>query len=92
MLRRSFLALAASATAARPLTPTKITRFTTHKFTLSGRDHLILRIHTDSGLIGLGEGSLPGRVDIVEQAIRWLEPQLLNQDPGGIEDHWNRLY
>ncbi len=92
MLRRSFLALAASATAARALTPTKITRFTTHKFTLSGRDHLILRIHTDSGLIGLGEGSLPGRVDIVEQAIRWLEPHLLNQDPGGIEDHWNRLY
>ena len=92
MLRRSFLAMGASRTAARALAPAKITRFTTHKFTLSGRDHLILRIHTDVGLIGLGEGSLPGRVDIVEQAIRWLEPHLLNQDPGGIEDHWNRLY
>ena len=91
MLRRSFLALAASP-AARAVAPTKITKLTTHKFTLSNRDHLILRIHTDSGLIGFGEGSLPGRVDIVEQAIRWLEPYLINQDPGGIEDHWNRLY
>jgi galactonate dehydratase len=91
MLRRSFLALAASP-AARAVAPTKITKLTTHKFTLSNRDHLILRIHTDSGLIGFGEGSLPGRVDIVEQAIRWLEPYLIHQDPGGIEDHWNRLY
>ena len=89
MLRRSFLALAASA---RAIAPARVARFAVHKFTLSGRDHLILRVYTDSGLIGLGEGSLPGRVDIVEQAIRWLEPHLVNQDPGGIEDHWNRLY
>lgn len=91
MLRRSLLGLAATWTV-RALAPLKITHFTIHKFTLSKRDHLLLRIHTDAGLIGLGEGSLPGRVDIVEQAIRWLEPYLAGQDPGGIEDHWNRLY
>ena len=92
MLRRNFLALAVASTSLRALAPTKITRLTIHKFTLSNRDHLILRLHTDSGIIGLGEGSLPGRIDIVEQAIRWLEPHLLGLDPGGIEDHWNRLY
>lgn len=90
MLRRSFLALASLA---RAIAPARITKLVTHKFTLSSRDFLILAIHTDQpGLIGYGEGSLPGRVDIVEEAIRWLEPHLVKQDPGGIEDHWNRMY
>ncbi len=53
---------------------------------------LFLEVQTDAGLVGLGEGSLPGRVDIVEQAIRWLEPYFIGQDPAGIEDHWNRAY
>ncbi|MBY0374475.1 MAG: mandelate racemase/muconate lactonizing enzyme family protein, partial [Bryobacteraceae bacterium] len=53
---------------------------------------LFVEIETDAGLKGLGEGSLPGRVDIVEQAVKWLEPHLVGQDPGGIEDHWSRLY
>ena len=91
MLRRGFLSLAVPPLV-HAIAPAKVTRFTTHKFTLSNRDHLILGLHTDSGLVGWGEGSLPGRVDIVEQAIRWLEPHMVGQDPGGIEDHWNRLY
>src|SRR5690606_22812215 len=33
-----------------------------------------------------------GRVAIVEQAIRWLEPYFKGVDPGGMEDHWNRAY
>jgi galactonate dehydratase len=53
---------------------------------------MFLEVLTDSGVIGIGEGSLPGRVDIVEQAIRWLEPYFVGQDPAGIEDHWNRAY
>lgn len=74
------------------LAPAKITRIGSRKYTLSGRDFLFVEVETDAGLIGLGEGSLPGRVDIVEQAVKWLEPHLVGQDPGGIEDHWNRLY
>ncbi len=71
----------------------KITRFTTHKVRLAPRrDLLFLEIHTDAGLIGLGEGSLPARVDIVEQALRWLEPHFVGQDPSPIEDHWDRMY
>ncbi len=92
MLRRSFLALTSASRVAYGLAPARITHFSIHKFTVSGRDHLLLRVHTDTGLVGVGEGSLPGRVDIVEEAIRWLEPHMVNQDPGGIEDHWNRLY
>lgn len=70
----------------------KIARIETRKFTLSGRDYLFVEIATQDGLTGLGEGSLPGRAAIVDEAIRWLEPHLLGSDPAGVEDHWNRMY
>ncbi len=71
----------------------KITKFETHKV-LRGprRDLLFLEVHTDGGIVGIGEGSLPERVDIVEQALRWLEPRMVGLDPSGIEDHWDRMY
>jgi len=74
------------------LAPQKAKELATRKFTLNGRDFLFLEIVTDGGIRGVGEGSLPGRAAIVEQAIRWIEPYLVGRDPGGIEDHWNRLY
>jgi len=70
----------------------KITRFVLHKMTLRWRDLLFVEVHTDGGLIGLGEGSLHTRVEIVEQAIKWLEPHLVGLDPAGVEDHWDRMY
>ena len=76
MLRRDLLA-AACLPALRlraAISSLKISRFATQKHTLNGRDFLFLEIHTDGGLVGLGEGSLPGRAAIVEEAIRWLEP------------------
>ena len=89
--RRAFVgwcSLAAAKAAALP----KIRSFRTHKHTIGNRDYLFLEVVTDSGLIGLGEGSLPYRVEIVEQAIRWLEPHLTGQVTSGVEDHWNRIY
>src|SRR5690606_28725493 len=70
----------------------RIRNFVTHKHTLNGRDLLFLEIRTEQGIVGVGEGSLPGRVAIVEEAIRWLEPYFKGVDPGGMEDHWNRAY
>lgn len=75
--------------AAQPFT---IRDFVTRKYTLNGRDLLFLEIRTEQGIVGLGEGSLPGRAVIVEQAIRWLEPYFKGTDPGGMEEHWNRAY
>ena len=91
MLRRDLLGLIPLTACAAPR-PARITGFRTRKFTLTKRDLLFLEVQTDAGVIGVGEGSLPGRVDIVEQAIRWLEPYFVGQDPAGIEDHWNRAY
>ncbi|MGH9720150.1 MAG: mandelate racemase/muconate lactonizing enzyme family protein [Bryobacteraceae bacterium] len=70
----------------------KITRFETQKAAIHGREYLFLRIHTGGGVTGLGEGSLPARVAIVEEAIRWLEDRFVGLDPSGIEDHWDRMY
>ena len=69
-----------------------IRKLTTRKHTIGRRDYLFLEIETDGGITGLGEGSISGRVEIVEQAIQWFTPYLTGKDPAGIEDHWNRNY
>ena len=69
-----------------------IQRLTTRKHTILNRDYLFLEIETDGGITGIGEGSISGRVEIVEKAIQWFTPFLTGMEPGGIEDHWNRNY
>ena len=70
----------------------KITKLVTRKHSIGNRDYLFLEIETDQGITGIGEGSVSGRVDIVEQAIQFYTPYLVGKDPGGIEEHWNRNY
>jgi galactonate dehydratase len=89
MTRRHLLASLALLGAGQRL---KITKLVTRKHTIGNRDYLFLEIETDQGITGLGEGSVSGRVDIVEQAIQFYAPYLTGKDPGGIEDHWNRNY
>jgi galactonate dehydratase len=88
--RRAFLLSALPLVAAAP--KVAIRKLTTRKYTINRRDYLFLEIETDSGITGLGEGSISGRVEIVEQAIRWFAPYLTGNEPAGIEDHWNRNY
>jgi galactonate dehydratase len=76
----------------RPLGKLKITKFVLHQATLRWRDLLFLEIHTDGGLVGIGEGSLHTRADMVAEALRWLEPHFIGRDPAGVEDHWDRMY
>jgi galactonate dehydratase len=53
---------------------------------------MFLRMHTDEGLVGLGEPVLEGRARTVEMAIRELESYLIGQDPLRIEHHWQAMY
>lgn len=87
--RRGLLSSLALFAAGRRLA---IRRLVTRKHTIGHRDYLFLEIETDDGITGLGEGSISGRVEIVEKAIEWFTPFLIGKDPGGIEDHWNRNY
>ncbi len=89
MTRRLLLASLALAGAAQRLT---ITKLVTRKHTIGNRDYLCLEIETDGGITGLGEASVSGRVDIVEQALQFYTPYLTGKDPAGIEEHWNRNY
>src|SRR3954447_14973961 len=87
--RRGFLSAVAAFAAAPKVS---IRNLVTRKYTITNRDYLFLEIETDSGITGIGEGSMSGRVDIVDAAIKWFIPYLTGKDPGGIEDHWNRAY
>jgi galactonate dehydratase len=92
------LPLAAS-TAAWPQAPSapqhagqvKITKLVYYPSTIRWRDLLFLEVHTDAGIVGLGEGTCHGRVDVVEAALRWLEPYVIGIDPVGPEKQWERI-
>jgi len=70
----------------------KITRIETFKFWVDWCNWLFVRIDTDEGISGWGEGSLHGALESVESAIREYAPHLIGQDPAGPERHWQRLY
>lgn len=67
----------------------KITRLET--FLVKPRS-LFLKIHTDEGLVGLGEPVLEGRARTCAQAVAELEPYLLGQDPTRVVHHWQAMY
>lgn len=70
----------------------RITRIETFKYWVDWCNWLFVRVDTDEGLSGWGEGSLHGAIDAVESAIREFAPHLVGQDPAGPERHWQRLY
>jgi galactonate dehydratase len=70
----------------------KITGIRTFAFWVDWCNWLFVRIDTDEGLSGWGEGSLHGSIEAVQAAIRELAPHLVGADPAGPERHWHRLY
>jgi galactonate dehydratase len=53
---------------------------------------LFLKIHTDEGLVGLGEPVLEGRALTCAQAVEELAPYLIGQDPTRVIHHWQAMY
>ena len=53
---------------------------------------LIVRVHTDTGLTGLGEATLEGASLTVETLLREMSRWLIGQDPRRIEYIWQHLY
>ncbi|WP_020533100.1 galactonate dehydratase [Flexithrix dorotheae] len=53
---------------------------------------LFLKVHTDAGIIGLGEPITEGRADTCAMAIKEMEPYLLGKDARKIVHHWQALY
>lgn len=53
---------------------------------------LFLKMHTDEGIVGLGEATLEGRTQSVATAIQEIGRYLIGQDPRRIEHHWQAIY
>jgi galactonate dehydratase len=53
---------------------------------------LVVKVETDAGVYGLGEGSLEGREQSVAGVVRELKRYMVGQDPTRIERHYEVLY
>jgi len=73
----------------RDKTAVKITKLET--FLVKPR-WVFLKIHTDAGVVGLGEPLLEGRALTIQTAIKELEPYLIGKDPRHVVHHWQAIY
>ncbi|MGC8794511.1 MAG: galactonate dehydratase [Bryobacteraceae bacterium] len=53
---------------------------------------LFLKVHTDAGIVGLGEPILEGRARTCAEAVREIEPYLVGKDPRRVVHHWQAIY
>lgn len=70
----------------------KITQIETHAAPLTGRDSLIVRVHTDEGLVGLGEAYPVGPNEAVAATIRDFQSWIAGRDPRDVNGIWYHLY
>lgn len=58
-----------------------------------GRNFVTLKIETDEGIYGLGDGTLNGReLSVVSYLVEYVIPCLIGRDPFETEDIWQYLY
>ncbi|MGC2164232.1 MAG: D-mannonate dehydratase ManD [Silvibacterium sp.] len=58
-----------------------------------GRNFVTLKIETDEGIYGLGDGTLNGReLAVVSYLVEYVIPCLIDRDPFQTEDIWQYLY
>jgi galactonate dehydratase len=53
---------------------------------------LFLKVHTDAGIVGLGEPILEGRARTCAAAVKEVEPYLVGKDPRQVVHHWQAIY
>ncbi len=53
---------------------------------------LFLKVHTNAGIVGLGEPVVEGRAATVATAVKELEPYLVGKDPRHVVHHWQAIY
>jgi galactonate dehydratase len=53
---------------------------------------LFLKVHTNAGIVGLGEPITEGRALTCAAAIKEIEPYLVGKDPRNVVHHWQAIY
>src|SRR5262245_33922111 len=105
MHRRTFLeaaaigavpAVAAAAEEAHgkdpPVRPGKALKITKLETFLVKPRWLFLKVHTNAGIVGLGEPILEGRAQTCAQAVKEIAPYLVGKDPRHVVHHWQAIY
>ena len=69
--------------------PLKVTRLETFKVKPRW---LFLKVHTNAGIVGLGEPLVEGRAETVAAAVKEIEPYLIGKDPRQVAHHWQAIY
>ncbi|MEY4966652.1 MAG: galactonate dehydratase [Pseudomonadota bacterium] len=73
-----------------PRDPLKITRL--EIIPVHSLRTIFVKMHTDAGIVGIGEGTVEGRIATVSAAIKELEPYLVGKDPRQPAHHWQAIY
>jgi galactonate dehydratase len=53
---------------------------------------LFLKVHTNAGIVGLGEPIVEGRALTCAQAVQEIAPYLVGKDPRRVAHHWQAIY
>ena len=70
----------------------KITDIDTIMIDSPGRKWTILRVHTDEGLVGLGEATYSQKEPVVCAAVEHMKKDLIGEDPARIEYLWHKVW
>jgi galactonate dehydratase len=84
--RRTFL------TQSAPVSPKERLRITKLETFLVQPRWVFLKVHTDAGLVGLGEPIVESRGRTTAQAAHEVEPYLIGKDPRQVVHHWQAIY
>ncbi len=69
----------------------KISHIDTITVSAGWKNFLFVQVHTDTGLVGLGEGTLNGFIKTTEAAVRELEHLAIGQDPTRVNSLSKRM-
>ncbi len=83
---------AAADTRRAPVGPRETIRITRLETMLVKPRWLFLKVHTDAGIVGLGEPITEGRARTCAAAVAELEPYLVGKDPRRVVHHWQAMY
>ncbi len=75
-----------------PVAPNEKLRITRLETFLVKPRWLFLKVHTDAGIVGLGEPILEGRALTCATAVKEIEPYLVGKDPRRVVHHWQAIY
>ena len=70
----------------------KITDIQVHPLQLPGRTLVVVTVHTDQGIIGIGEAGLQRRWHAIIGAVDHMKQWLVGEDPQRIEYLWQRMW